>query len=363
MNAIHRTYIKFKNRSTFLMAQLNRQENPPLYHYPYKNMVFKGGGIRGLAYCGALEVLENRGILMQIERVAGTSAGAITAALLSLRLTHREIMNLFSSLDYSKVPQVHTVQTRSVEIMNALGLRNGELACTSRLINEFGWYSSQYFYDWMQAVVAQHCGGDGRATFADFHKKGFRELHIVAANISKYRSEVFSYETTPTVAVADAVRMSISIPFFFQALRFDGSQFGQGDYYVDGGLYDNFPIRIFDAPEYSRDNPWYIKGVNWQTLGCYLYPELSPQDMEKDPQSLREYLELTVDNLFDSFQKANYERNSLDQKRTIKINDCGVSPIRFDIPVGSATYMNLIESGRSSANQFLDVDYPKEVFV
>ena len=52
--------------------------------YPFKNLVFEGGGVKGIAYIGAIEALDQAGALNQIERVAGTSAGAITAMLMSL---------------------------------------------------------------------------------------------------------------------------------------------------------------------------------------------------------------------------------------------------------------------------------------
>ncbi len=44
--------------------------------YNFRNLVFEGGGVNGIAYLGALEVLEERGILTDIERIGGTSAGA-----------------------------------------------------------------------------------------------------------------------------------------------------------------------------------------------------------------------------------------------------------------------------------------------
>ena len=50
----------------------------------YRNLVMEGGGIRGIAYGGALAELEQRGVLAGIRRVGGTSAGAIQAALLAV---------------------------------------------------------------------------------------------------------------------------------------------------------------------------------------------------------------------------------------------------------------------------------------
>src|SRR4051812_7430067 len=73
-----------------------------------KNLVFEGGGIKGIAYAGALEELENQGILLSsIENVAGTSVGAITALLLGLNYPINEIkillykINLISMQDDS----------------------------------------------------------------------------------------------------------------------------------------------------------------------------------------------------------------------------------------------------------------------
>ncbi|MAT45684.1 MAG: hypothetical protein CL609_25410 [Anaerolineaceae bacterium] len=358
-----RSFIKFRNRTRRIYYVFKNEEEPSgLIHYPYKNLVFKGGGIRGLAYAGALEVLEKNNILQQIERVAGTSAGAITAMLVSLRLSFTDTLATLHTLDHTKVPQTRINTTKTSEIINSLGLRNGDLVCTNRMLNEFGWYSSLYFYEWLQETIAKFCDGNGKATFSDFKDKGFRDLFIVASNLSKHRAELFSYETTPNVAVADAVRMSMSIPFFFQALRFDGKTFGQGDIYIDGGLYDNFPIQLFDNPKYAKQNPWYIHGINWETLGCYLYPYRSEEELEKDPKTLREYLVLTLDNIFDAFQMMSYENSEIDKKRTIKINDCGISPIEFNIPIHSDRYYELINSGRNAATQFLNEDFPNEIF-
>ena len=58
--------------------------------YHFKNLVFEGGGVKGIAYVGAMEILEKRGILQNIERVGGTSAGAINAVLLALNYSNIE---------------------------------------------------------------------------------------------------------------------------------------------------------------------------------------------------------------------------------------------------------------------------------
>ena len=64
------------------------------------NLAFKGGGVLGIAYAGAIQVLQDQKILQQVQRVAGTSAGAITAALVSLKYTAEEIYSIVQSTDF-----------------------------------------------------------------------------------------------------------------------------------------------------------------------------------------------------------------------------------------------------------------------
>jgi len=313
----------------------------------YKNLVFKGGGVRGIAYMGALEELEAQGVLEGIERVAGTSSGAIAATLLCFRHNVADSRRIFDSLDISQVPQ------RSV---NGNGRNIALLKNTvnySRLFENFGWYSSAYFQDWLGDVIAQHCRGNRRATFQDFQRLGFRDLHVVATNLSRRRSEAFSVVTTPDVAVVDAVRMSMSIPLYFEALQFDGKRLGSGDYYVDGGMFNNYPIHLFDQPRYAKESKLYRDGINWETLGLFLYPgELIGEKQPADPQNLWEFLDLTIRSYYDSHQLANLAENVADKKRTIEIDDCGISSTQFDLAPDSKEYRCLFESGRRAVQAF-----------
>jgi len=313
----------------------------------YRNLVFKGGGVRGIAYMGALEALDQYRIVENIERVAGTSAGAIGAALLSFRLSMQETRALFNSLDLTKIPQSVTKQRRFKVP------RFAEEESYRRFITKYGWYSSGYFYQWLQSVIADQCDGDGRATFKDFQRRGFRDLYIVAANISRQRPEIFSITHTPDVAVADAVRMSMSIPIFFESLQFDGKSFGSGDYYVDGGLFDNFPMHIFDSPDFSGRSWSFRDGINWETLGLFLYPDryLHPSESEI-PENVWEYLILAFRNLYQSYELTYYETSTVDQHRTIEISDCGIATTDFDISLGGEKYNLLYQSGREAVLNF-----------
>lgn len=317
----------------------------------YRNLVFKGGGVRGIAYMGALEVLDEFRIIDNIERVAGTSAGAITAAMLALRMPIPETREVFNTLELSRVPQSVTSPVRKILPQFA------EQESAQRFITRYGWYSSQYFYEWFMGVIAGQCAGNGRATFREFEERGMRDLYIVAANLSRQRAEVFSASNTPDVAVADAVRMSMSIPIYFEALQFDGIAFGSGDYYVDGGLFDNFPMYIFDKPEIASRAWAFRDGINWETLGLFLYPDhyLHP-DQPEHPENVWEFLNLTLRNIYHSYELASYSSSTVDQHRTIEISDCGIDPTDFDLVVGDAKYSQLYRSGVSAARDFFSPD-------
>jgi len=349
-----RAYLEYKTRvpSRFIPRWVwPRADAIP--RYPYKNLVFKGGGIRGIAYAGVLEVLDEEGILQQIERVAGTSAGAIAAMIVSFRLSVSESLELVSSLDYTAVRRAGARESVRPFSFRPARLLPDEAICYDRLVSEYGWYSSDFLYRWFKEVIAAQCGGNGLATFAEFRDRGFRELYVIASNLTKRRAEVFSAKTTPDVAVADAIRMSISIPLFFAALRFDGKQFGKGDLYVDGGVYDNYPIEIFDAPEYAVGNPWYQGGINWETLGCFLYPQHNEGELYQEPKNLRSYIRMALGNIYQAHEVMVYENSLVDQRRTIKILDCGVASTDFDIAPFSDRYYELVESGRRATREYL----------
>jgi NTE family protein len=336
------------------------------HKYPIKNLVFKGGGIKAFAYIGALEAFEQYKILSQIERVAGNSAGSTIATLISFRKSPKETGSIFETLDYSNITSLEeeAALDEGSRIPRALKEKGeqlkGGMGALNRLRHNYGLFSSGYIHNWLLEVIAQHCHGDGRATFADFQKLGFRDLHIVATNISTHSTTEFSAAKTPNAAVADASMASCSIPFFFEALQFDGEQFGQGDYYVDGGVLTNYPIHIFDTPEYEKGNRHYEQGVNWETLGCRLF---TPQECKKESEpitNLPSYVKNLVETLSITEDKA-FEHRLIDQLRTINISNCCVDTTDFSVKPGTAKYDELLQAGRSATQEYLE-DYrsPKD---
>jgi NTE family protein len=334
--------------------------NPTISVYPFKNLVFKGGGMKGSAYTGALEVLEEKGLLAQIERVAGSSAGAITATLVSFNLPFSETLELIESLDFKLVPQQHS-ENRDYEkewlpkfIGKEITKISGDVEVFQRLMSKYGWYSTEYFNKWMRGVIAKNCNGNADATFADFRKLGFKDLFIVSANVSKLEIAIFSADNTPDFRVADAVRMSMSIPLYFEVMRFDGKVIGAGDYYVDGGILMNYPLHIFDQPKFQENNIWYENGINWETLGFYLFTNAELISETKKIENFKDFISHLYEAYNISIQMAEFSHNPIDQKRSVKINTLGISSTDFHLTKNDQKFLDLVDEGRKATLDYLE---------
>lgn len=289
--------------------------------YQFKNLVFEGGGVKGVAYVGALEVLSEKGILSQIERVGGTSAGAITALLIGLSYTSDEIRDILYSMDFASF------------LDDSKNLISNEV----RLIEKYGWYKGDAFRKWLVKIIEDKTA-NGEATFKDVDQmsaeKGFKKMYFVGTNLSTKFAEIFSNEHTPDIVIADAVRISMSIPIFFEAIRRPNR-----DVYVDGGLLDNYPIQLFDKEKYMDDNSKSVDTdhkFNTETLGFRLdsSKEISVfEDHHKAKHNEIDHFTTYVKYLAETLLEAqsNSFLESDDWHRTIYIDTLGVKTTDFHI--------------------------------
>ena len=324
--------------------------------YCFRNLVFEGGGVKGVAYVGALEVLKDKGILDDIQRIGGTSAGAITALMVGLNYSLEEICKTLIKLNFK----------------NFMDDSWGILRDGKRVLNKFGFYKGNFFRQWVAEHVEKKTGNP-EATFRDVHNmaddEGFKDLYFVATNLSTHFAEVFSYEHTPRMPIADAVRMSMSIPLFFAAQRNS-----RGDVYVDGGVLDNYPVKLFDREKYiekhSRLPDYYVEHnkalkraglknspyvYNKETLGFRL-------DSAREIAIFRDQAEpphRKIDDFFDyavelvgtlmSVQDQMH-LHSDDWARTVYVDSLGVGTVDFDLSTGRKH--ELIESGTQGAKHY-----------
>ncbi|XP_066264734.1 uncharacterized protein [Branchiostoma lanceolatum] len=212
--------------------------------FPFENIVLEGGGAKGIAYIGACKVLEDAGIMPQIKRFAGTSAGAITAALLAIGMTSEELLEELSAQNLLEVV-LDTSWTKTSWIPGMQ--RFGQLW---DVIQNKGACPGNKFLEWFGDILERNLKKRGLpldrdVTFDQIYHVLGKELCIVAYNMNYNRESYFHVKTTPVLRVREAVRMSMSIPVVFQPYTLQ-SLFT----YIDGGLAANFPLYAFDG--------WYL---------------------------------------------------------------------------------------------------------
>ena len=150
--------------------------------YPFRNLVFEGGGVKGIAYVGAMQVLESESILENISRVGGTSAGSINAVLFAAGFSNTEMLKVLKRLDFNDFKDDSWLALRDMR----------------RLKDEYGWYKGDYFRDWIGDLLKQKTGS-ANVTFKALHEHTGKELYVYASNLSTKFGEVYSPEHTVVV--------------------------------------------------------------------------------------------------------------------------------------------------------------------
>ena len=263
-----------------------------------KNLAFKGGGVLGIAYAGAIKVLEDHNMLQAVEKVAGTSAGAITATLLSLRYSSADLKTIVDATSFKSFEDRKNIL---------------------RIATKYGLYAGDAFLSWMQDQIV-HQGLPANATFRDFKNHGCRDLYVFSTDLNTQNLKEFSFEKTPDVIVAEAARASMSIPLFFKAWKFSDNN-PDDHIYVDGGMVYNFPLDRFDTG--GEPNP--------ETMGFFLSNLTGvPKTNDLSYDEVLHYVKILFETMLDA-QSIDFQEDTELKKRTAVIDDLGISATNFDL--------------------------------
>ncbi|MBL4868268.1 MAG: patatin-like phospholipase family protein [Pseudomonadales bacterium] len=320
----------------------------------FRNLVFEGGGVKGIAYGGALEELNGLHVLPRIKRVAGTSAGAINALLLALGYEVTEVSDLvaktnFKEFEDTPYPKWWMLYRWVISI--------------KKLMREYGWHTGDIFTEWLSDKIKQKVI-NADITFARFKELvdadretedpiGLKELFVVGTNLSQKAVIIYSHEHTPDAKIKDAVRTSMSIPLFFKA-QFNAD----GDVLVDGGVTYNYAVNIFDNQKYleKAENGEDFKydetpgfKFNHETLGFRLDSTKTIEYIKNKngipPAPIKNFKSYAAEILDYMMESANRRHlHSNDWNRTIFIDTLDVGTTDFDIP--QTKIDELMESGR-----------------
>lgn len=229
------------------------------------DLVLSGGGVKGVGLVGAVVALMDAGY--RPHRVSGTSAGSIVGAVVAAAqvgtMSGQQVKDLALQLDYSKFLDPGPVE-RVPFVGPSLALLRGS-----------GIYKGDYIREWVRSQLADlgvHTFGDLAIDDDELPVEQRYRLVVTVADTTTgqlvrlpwdYR-RVYGLDPDDQ-SVADAVRASMSIPFFFRPVTLTSAA-GRTSTLVDGGLLSNFPVDSLDRTDNQKPR--------WPSFGVTVLPNL-----------------------------------------------------------------------------------------
>ncbi len=293
------------------------------------NAVFEGGGVKALGLVGAVKAAEQNHV--SFEGLAGTSSGSIVAALLAAGYNADEMYAFIQETPFEQF--LHKDWFHHLHVVGT----------TIRIFVKKGLYSGDLLKAWVNKKLMDR----GICCFGDLPTN---KLKIIASDISRGRllvlpDDIAQYGMNPAkLEIAEAIRMSTSIPYFFEPVVIPKiNKFKHPIYIVDGALLSNFPLWIFDKAYASSKNKKIIPTLGFQLVGRNMYiPNkiYGPLSMFKA--------------LFSTMMEAHDDRyiEKVNRFRTIKIPTLGVQTTQFDLSVEMKE--KLFYAGKLAGQEFFD---------
>lgn len=363
------------------------------------DLVFAGGGAKGIAHSGAVQQLENEG--HQFRRLVGTSAGAITAILLAAGFSAADVVAVFTEKlkdgsprlgTLKDPPQAFTEDILSQSLLYAL-IKDTEPSFIPKreqdkfmrkVMNEFlksttfrelfsffefgGAFAGDAFLQWIQEKLAEKSLRD--APFAEFYQQTGNHVTAVATDVTTSSRLILNHITAPNLPAAWAARMSMSIPLVWQEVVWQkewGLYRGQditGHSIVDGGVVSNFPLDLALSALPDIEEAMGGPALDDHAVGLRIDTSLPVPDSgrvtakKKAPPIIAEKsqfarIDKRMSNLIDTFTRAH---DSI-VAQTYPNNICrlpaqGYDTMEFDM--SARRIQALIDSGAAAMRDFLE---------
>lgn len=308
------------------------------------DLVCEGGGVKGIGLVGAVTALDDAGYAFP--RVAGSSAGAVVAALVAALQQAGEpvarLPEIMRSVDYRR-------------FRDSSGI--GRLPVVGRglaLLAHDGLYEGRYLERFLTGALSEL----GVRTFGDLRIPAGSDalgsllpeqtysLVVTVSDLSRRRLVRVPWDLplygvdADDYPVARAVRASAAIPFYFRPVH-QPTPNGVATW-VDGGLLSNFPVGLFDRGD--------TLAPRWPTFGVRLTtrPATPPATPEVEgPLALGL---AALDTLLTD-QGSSYLEDPCTIERTVFVPTEGVSVVDFDLD--RSTRERLFQAGQTAGAQFL----------
>lgn len=312
---------------------------------PKADLVLEGGGVKGIGLVGAALVLAEHDYVFP--RVAGTSAGAIVASLIA---AHQVAGRPLSGLE-TIMNSVEYQRFQDESFLEHLTRPAGEVA---ELLLHMGIAKGDYLVEWLGNVLDDL----GVRTFADLkitedddpgtslppeqrYRLVVHTSDITRGSLVRLPWDYHHYGQDPDAAlVVDAVRASMSIPFFFRPVTMR-TPTGKSTW-VDGGMLSNFPITVFDRTD--------GKPSRWPTWGIKLSARPASVQVDHPADNTFEVAISCLRTLVSGWDRYHLDDEGV-TARTIFVDTAKISAIDFGITPDQQHL--LFRNGRKAATAFL----------
>ena len=197
----------------------NKLESNKNTLHKIKCLVFSGGGIKGLCHIGCLKALEERDVYKQISCIIGTSCGSIIALLYNLHYNYHVLEEILLEIDFNHIQDINT--DTILDYFNNFGIDSGKKI--EKIIRIF---------------IKKKVNNDN-ITFLELYNLTNKKLIITGSCLNNASCTEFSYLTHPDLPIIRAIKISIAIPFIFNAQNLDNNL------YVDGALTQNLALDLY----------------------------------------------------------------------------------------------------------------------
>jgi predicted acylesterase/phospholipase RssA len=297
--------ITLKSQASILDKPIsNEQNNPKVYKIVKTNLVLSGGGIKGVAHIGALYAMQELGILTNFTSFTATSVGSLLISLYVVGYSPCELYDFIKHFDLARLKNINLGN------IDNYGLDDGKRV------------------EFMIRRMIRNKGLNENITLKELYDLTLKYVIFTSVCITKPKVHFLSKDTFPDLPLYKAVRMSISIPFFYCPVEHEGEM------YVDGGLGANYPME-------------YYNGSHDKTIGLHI---MDPIDNIDKIQDLETY-GLRILEILAHFWSVDSTKKFLDN--TININVASINIINYSID--SKVKDELFMSGYKSVMDNRDV--------
>lgn len=225
-------------------------------NYDYRYLVLEGSSSKIYCYLGALEVLNDNGILDNITHYIGTSSGSIISTMLAIGYTSKEIKELIYKVNPDE-----------------MGVFPNIVKGAYNLISKYGYLNTSNYLKWIKQMIKVKYNKED-LTFKELHDHSNKTLIITGTCINKRETHYYNYISNPDMPIYKAIQISTALPFILPAVEWGT------DLLVDGGILENYPIYYVNEDstfpnskeEIVNYNSKYHTG-NKYTLGIKILPE------------------------------------------------------------------------------------------